>query len=397
MKWLTEIQPLDTFIARDGRPFRATPGARMKSLKWLYPSVPVGSFRTMLGKMIDPAFSAETVRKLKSIRFAGPFPTANGSLFFPAPLDILINDADGNRNVYVLRPRNYPDGSGSDLPGEDILPVMISNPPDTDFKPAAGPMFWSGEIMLKWLMRPDGDDFVVPPDPQTISEEENGIDFLNTPVRDTRRHVKINPETRASEPHKLFSTTGLKLPENVRIALFVSMNAPVRDVFESAMNSLKKLHPMGGERRQALWTATQYTETDVLYPRDFQQRLANANGLRMVLATPAVFSSGWKPGWLDENNEGIIPGASDMKVRLRGVVNGRWTPLSGFNLDKHADISIGPKPVRRMVPAGSVYFFELTDPSQIDGAAMDALWLKSVCDDEQLRNDGFGLALWGLW
>jgi CRISPR-associated protein Cmr3 len=46
------------------------------------------------------------------------------------------------------------------------------------------------------------------------------------------------------------------------------------------------------------------------------------------------------------------------------------------------------------VPAGSIYFFEVR---QGDGAALADRWLQSVCDDEQDRRDGFGLAVWGTW
>jgi CRISPR-associated protein Cmr3 len=54
----------------------------------------------------------------------------------------------------------------------------------------------------------------------------------------------------------------------------------------------------------------------------------------------------------------------------------------------------GPKPVRRMVPAGGVYFFELLKGQSSD---LEKLWLESVSDEEQDRRDGFGLATWGIW
>lgn len=55
----------------------------------------------------------------------------------------------------------------------------------------------------------------------------------------------------------------------------------------------------------------------------------------------------------------------------------------------------GPKPVRWLAPAGSVYFFEVLDgdPTVLAKEA----WLQSVCDEEQDQRDGFGLALWGIW
>jgi CRISPR-associated protein Cmr3 len=47
-----------------------------------------------------------------------------------------------------------------------------------------------------------------------------------------------------------------------------------------------------------------------------------------------------------------------------------------------------------MAPAGSVDFCETLDNRAFD---WDASWLRSVCDDEQDKKDGFGSALWGTW
>jgi CRISPR-associated protein Cmr3 len=109
----------------------------------------------------------------------------------------------------------------------------------------------------------------------------------------------------------------------------------------------------------------------------------------MMLATPAIFSKGWLPGWIDEASlTGIVPG-TNLLTRLVSAVVGRWTAVSGWNhAGKH-----GPKPLRRMAPEGSVYFFERLGGS----VEWEKLWLRSVCDDERNRNDGFGVTLWGAW
>jgi hypothetical protein len=45
-----------------------------------------------------------------------------------------------------------------------------------------------------------------------------------------------------------------------------------------------------------------------------------------------------------------------------------------------------------MVPAGSVYFFEVQGSP---GVSVEDVWLKSASDGFQ--RDGYGLALWGIW
>ncbi|MGB9618953.1 MAG: type III-B CRISPR module-associated Cmr3 family protein, partial [Armatimonadota bacterium] len=124
-------------------------------------------------------------------------------------------------------------------------------------------------------------------------------------------------------------------------------------------------------------------------PEGIQQCLAEAKRVRMVLATPAFFTEGWKPGWLNGDLVGSPPGSS-LRLKLVGACVERWRPVSGWSLEPPR----GPKAIRRMVPAGSVYFFEVVE----NGASgLNSLWLESVSDEEQARNDGFGLALWGLW
>ena len=84
-----------------------------------------------------------------------------------------------------------------------------------------------------------------------------------------------------------------------------------------------------------------------------------------------------------------LPGSS-VKLKLMGVSNQRWKAVSGWSLAAPR----GPKAIRRMVPAGSVYFFKVVSG---DASELSKCWLQSVSDGDQERLDGFGLALWGTW
>jgi CRISPR-associated protein Cmr3 len=110
----------------------------------------------------------------------------------------------------------------------------------------------------------------------------------------------------------------------------------------------------------------------------------------MQLVTPALFSDGWKPGWLGSDLAGSPPPAYGLVLRLVAVAAQRREAVSGWDYEKRQ-----PKAVRWLVPAGSVYFFEVVagEPAAL-GAAM---WLAPVCDLLQDRLDGYGLAVWGVW
>jgi CRISPR-associated protein Cmr3 len=115
----------------------------------------------------------------------------------------------------------------------------------------------------------------------------------------------------------------------------------------------------------------------------------------MVLATPAIFDHGWRPNWLDAITLTGKPTSYGPTLKLVGVSNARWKAVSGWSLAKLKDQPRGPKPIRRMVPAGSVYFFKKVEG---DGNILATNgWLNPVSDSLQDRNDGFGLAVWGTW
>jgi CRISPR-associated protein Cmr3 len=123
----------------------------------------------------------------------------------------------------------------------------------------------------------------------------------------------------------------------------------------------------------------------------------------MVLASPAVFEHGWRPGWLNEDKSrvGCAPGSS-VKLRLVSLISQRWRAVSGWSYEPVMDkgdakqgARPGPKPIRRLMPAGGVYFFELEPGSS--AADLANSWLEPVSDRAADRADGFGLALWGVW
>jgi CRISPR-associated protein Cmr3 len=120
------------------------------------------------------------------------------------------------------------------------------------------------------------------------------------------------------------------------------------------------------------------------------QQLRGARRLRLQLATPAIFAAGWRPGWLNEALQGAPPLLPGLTLQLVGAAVPRREAVSGWDYQAR-----GPKRVRWMAPAGSVYFFEVTGGDA--GAVAKTLWLEPVSDDAQDCRDGYGLALWGIW
>lgn len=405
------ISPHDPFIARDGRPFGQGEGTnRLYCLDWPYPPVIAGSVRTLLGKRSieksGGSFDDPLLRRLKAVSVSGPLPFAENRLYFPAPLDLCIASTDSGRKNIVLRPRPLEPGEGCNTPFpkeqgcNTPFPKelgLIDFPEEGVKKPEPVPPFWSSEIMAQWLC---GDDETL----RRLSIPARGVNgngFLNPFPKEERVHVSIDPTTFIAAESKLFSTEALCISSEgafpydrartvpgTRFAVCVKTGDKELSEF---LEKLDALHPCGGERRLARFKAQSKTDLWAC-PPSVAQALSQTRGLRMVLATPGPFKQGWLPGWLDQKTLVGNPGGFPAKLKLRGACIDRWQALSGFSLEKG---SRGPKPIRRLVPAGSVYFFEISECKEPNRLADG--WLQSVCDEETDRWDGLGLALWGTW
>jgi len=390
------ISPHDPIIARDGRPFNA--GNRMKCLDWPYPSVLAGSLRTMLGKNKNGEFDKDTISALKSIIISGPLPLCQDKIYFPAPKDLLVREENKIREcrAYAIRPisrsLNKEEGLGCNLPSSDLRPSMLPDSVDEEFKPANIPAFWSIETITSWLLNARGECFASPPDPEELKNTSN---FLNLPQKESRIHVMIDPVRGSSKDTMLFKTIGLDLhardtKEDIRMAAKIEAESEFGDL----ITKIDGFSAFGGERRLAQWK-TEAVRDEWNCPKDIVSGLEGKSKIRMILATPAIFSEGWKPGWLEGWLEGKAPDywPNGLELKLISACTERWKPISGWCLEKGKQ---GPKPIRRLVPAGSVYFFEIEGDGDAVALAK-SLWLKSVCDNDQDRRDGFGLALWGIW
>lgn len=399
---ILRLIPRDPVIARDGRPFGAGQGNRMRGLAWPLPSVVAGSFRTVLVKAnagLD--FADDMPQRLMAIEVAGVFPVDGGELYLPAPHDAVAEpneDGKGIKTIHRVTPQPWTSDGGCNFPDDlPLQPVMLPDEVE-DFKPADIPAWWPLSKYQEWLTSAA----------RQFPSNWFSDRFLDAARQESRDHVRLDADRGAAAEGEIFTTVGLNVthlprfgvkhddrsvPFDQRFAeIMLSARVTVPDAAFGHVNQLDIWHPLGGERRLVHWSNKDDAKLWEC-PNEVKTALADATRIRLTLATPAIFSGGWKPGWLNDGLEGSPPG-TDVKLKLVGVSNGRWKAVSGWSLAKLKDQPRGPKPIRRMVPAGGVYFFEKVEG---DPAALADIWLKPVSDAEQERRDGFGLAVWGTW
>jgi len=121
-------------------------------------------------------------------------------------------------------------------------------------------------------------------------------------------------------------------------------------------------------------------------------------GFRMILTSPGIFPNGWLPPGCKKAGDGIVLECGDLKAELRAAAIGRHEIISGWDMAKHC-----PKPARKVVPAGSVYWFRV---EKGDTWELETLWREGLyassdsLDDEyrvRRRREGFGRAWFGSW
>lgn len=374
------LDPKSPLVFRTGRPFGSTGGA--DGLAFPLPSSVAGALRTAYaeanpqGVAID--YSARQA-ELLNVKVSGPLAVRRPldgqplEALFPRPADALyLLSAEGNAGVYPLLPGEGGAGAGCDLDG--LQPVLLATDAP-EGKPQEGPAFWFKEVMDRWLQD------------STLQDPPARLGVKELPA-DIRSHAVIDPGTYGPDPGNLFQSAGLDFGprrheghrrrgwEDYDYALLAQCSAELPYTCRR----------LGGEGRFAWIEPTSFWPT---IAEAVAEALIDTQRVRLILATPAIFAGGWQPGWLDAKTlEGSPPGVPEVRLKLCAAALDRWQAVSGWDL-----VANQPRAVRRLVPAGAVYWFTV-----LTGAEhMARLWLQPISDQEQDRRDGFGLVLPGVW
>jgi len=339
-----------------------------RSLDFPWPSTIAGLARTQAGRDRDGHFDTTRIPELLAQEVAGPWLTeidtaGNAtSVAFPAPRDaVAFRAADGVVSIHRLAPGAFVAGAGSSLP-PGMQPVMFVGEVPAG-KATAGPAFWRWRELEPWLLQGRA-----PPPNFGIAALEH----------ERRFHVAIDPQTGTAADGKLFASDGLRFwnltptsLENQRLALGFSTG--------EALSLRADAVKLGGEGRISYLRDGGRAFPSC--PAALLDTLARTRRGRVVLATPGIFDNGSVP------RTATIFGATILATRVD-----RPAVISGWD---HA--SDQPKPSRRMAPAGSVYWVDLSGIPDM-GAWLSSAWGRPVQEQaDQDRRDGFGLALVGGW
>ncbi len=357
-----KITPLDTVFFRTGRPFRAGEDTWAEVVFPPPPSTVYGAIRSFMiskrgslkdfydGKhKEDLGTYIENERKVVNgiLKITGPL-LYKEKLWFKSPLDlVLLND-------------------------KELIPLKLSKKPPLVISEynLNYMLIWKNyqkaEEAKGWLSIIDFCNY--------LKNEDKSYLFLENKDLFNYEHkvgIKRNSKTFTSEDGFLYRIPLIRMDEDTHLVIRVD---GVNDLPE------KGIIQLGGESKAASFQKIDDPLRELkVINLNFENRL-----FKLYIATPAIFKKGWFPEWIDESNfEGSYNG---IKLKLLGCAVGKPIYIGGWDI-----AGVRAKPMRKAVPPGSVYYFEILkgDKDKIK----EIFHLQNISDIN--LEEGLGLAIVG--
>ena len=387
MTHILEIHPRDILFFRDARPMSG--GDIGSGAAWPLPHVFHSAIMTAFhdawpesqawerrhshvrGRH-DKNFSASALR-FGGLKTAGPFPCIGGNPLFPTPADLVLGG--------VMRPIKAPREAISNLRCPLAYPVASGAVP-------------SKESIGEWLPSQELEKYLQ--GEASVGTVQSSMLFDSEP----RPGVGIDPETRANMKSLFYQAEYLRLAQNVSMTAFAEFtDAKTRvDAVSELFKTGSRLVRFGGQSGLA---TVGHRGNGAIVPAMPQELVRGTTRVKWVLLAPAVFVSGWLPGWVDKKSAQVLlePEVNGVRTKIPARLVAARIPkpihFSGWRLDKDKDHSGGgPDRTYLAVPAGSVYYFEAESP---EAAFNLAAALHGRRRSDLLGEQGYGLGVCGSW
>lgn len=354
-----KIDALDTLFFRDGKPFTMGAETWANGMFPPSPSVIYGVLRSVyFSNRISDLYKANTTddptfgMRIKQICLQ-----IGGSEYFPLPLDCAKKKGNKENTIVMLNAGELI--TSASCPVQNILKPAGNNKVET-----AEDGCLDVRSLNEYLKKPyDGLPFI------KLSEY-----VLTEPKIGIGREAL----TRTAKEGMLYRVGMRRLESEMKSGGHTEKCYVVVD-FENLQIPDKGITKLGGEGRAAAYEHIETAKIDA--PQ------LNGAAFKLYLSTPAIFSKGWLPEWIDNNTfEGTFNG---IRLKLVTTAIGRPVYIGGFDIKRKE-----PKPMRRAVPAGSVYYFEVLE-NKGNISITDAFHGKPISDDENDKKQGFGITFVG--
>jgi CRISPR-associated protein Cmr3 len=390
------IEPSDVLLFRDGRPFSAGEGHRARSIFPPTPNTIQGVIRskvlaercgryqeyrdgclhcpennncTIPEEIGTPAHNHYGNLQIKGTLLA-KHEKSDLTAYFPVPTDIVQvkkkNDPAPESQLRYLSPLR------EKIPGINDLAYSLHSLWTTESTPI--------EAVQGFLTQQNLVNYLLGENPGNVVSSDKLYE------RESRFGIEVDNNIQAVKEGKLYQTEFIRCKEN--IGLYIEFEG-IKNLSANPDSDIG-LIGIGGENRVA-----SYTNTIGIDWRDFKDKLMTqlkgSDGFKIYLATPTIFDSehqqGWLPKWINPNTlSGEYEG---IKLKLVSAAISGYQTIGGWDVAHNK-----PKPTRRAVMAGSVYYFQTeATPEEI----LKAFHWQNLADEKSEAQIGYGLSLVGSW
>ncbi len=346
------MKALDTLFFRDGKPFSKGEETWSDGIFPPYPSVIYGAlrsayfsenieiFRSLLeSKELNTAKDISTNARIREISLL-----VDDKEIFPLPANCLLIKGDEGKSAQIIN--KFQEKGISSSACEYVLKTENQN-----YEPVTGG-FITTNVLETYL---------------NAERKACSIFFdLSQVVNEPKVGIARDSITRIASDSMLYRVDMKRLD---KVELIVD--------FEGIELAEKGLLKLGGEGKAISYKVI--AEKPIIKLPKIEKEFV------MYLATPAIFKNGWLPGFIepDSLNGEIVKG---LKVKLKSAIVNRPLLIGGFDMQKKR-----AKPMRKAVPAGSLYFFEIEAGSS---ALLEDSQGKAMSDF--MAEEGFGLTYFGI-
>lgn len=398
------VVPRDGLQFRDGRHWGASAGGRSHTLDWPYPSSLLGALRTAYGRQLEMAEgirldSRSWPERTRDVELRIPLALRRplgeswspAHRMWPRPADAIYiqDDAEpkgslkgsGSPSGRLVRlephPGKNPTLGTDDDPAREALwrPIL-----EQRGKPLPAPPWWPDAAAIAWLAG------------KPVDAELTRIGGMASRLQVS---VSLDEATLAYKEGALFASTLLETLERApsgrpldrpvewAIGLRAALPGDGRAILGAPFT-------LGGDGRLAI---PEELPAEVFsLPRELEAAFASGpRGLRLLVVSPGHFDGGWLPDGLSPRGaeyRGQLAGIPD-EVILKAAFMDRPRHVSGWDLARHE-----PKPTRRLVAPGSVFFFTKADGRPFTPEDARNLWFRRIGSD---THEGFGVVVPGVW
>jgi CRISPR-associated protein Cmr3 len=358
-----KIDAIDTLFFKDGKPFSMGEETWADGIFPPPPSVIYGALSsTILSSSPEMINQLTGLSSFNELIITDVYYRVNDSIHFPMPLDIVYRKNKSKKDINTeKRTKKYKVNvlTGSLLNVlssiNSELKVIKAKDEVENLENAIIGIDKLEQYLNGFL---DNDEF----------ECRSLDDYL---IMESKVGIGRNNLTHTTDESKLYRV-GMRRPIGLSIIVEIADN--------EFSKKLSKFIKLGAEGKIAKISEV----TDIYEPITVNNYYGSR--FKLYIKTPAFFENGWLPKWINE--ESLIGEKDGIRIKLISAFIKKPISIGGFDMLKKV-----PKPMRKAVPSGSVYYFEL-----LKGSFEDAkrIFNNKSISEYDTQNYGFGISLIGV-